>query len=542
VSFIIAIYTLLQYYGLDIYYAHLGALTSTIGQKNWISNYLAMIFPLVFSYFLLENKKNIKITYFILLSVLYTTLLICQSRGIWISISLTFILALIIIAKYRLWDTFNKNKQWLMFLFVILLIFTIIYSTENPLNKSRLTVVERAVTTFDKDDSSINQHFLEWAIALEMTKDNPVLGLGIGNFKLHYLDYQAEYLLKHPNYIKYNGKAQEAHNEYLQIAAEMGILGLAVFTTIIFIIYQSILQFLRKSIKTEDMIIVFGLTLSMTCFLIHCMFTFPFHVPTLGSTFFILLGLGYVFTHNNDVNQDDNYQQSFVKLKLSVNSILKYMLLILIITVGLFMAISYGIKPYLAEIYYFKGVENFKNQNNIAALKYFKKASTLDSNNGRILQALGSTYSTYLQVDMQEEAQRILERTKLVYPDRQTYRNLGLSYMQTGNLAKAEEEFKQAIYLDPTFYRAYNDLASLYIYQNEYEKAIEQWERAINLGLDFEEKHIFLYFIGKAYQRMGDSERAYHYFLEALKEAPDDSLIMKDIEDELLNHYQKKSS
>jgi hypothetical protein len=40
-----------------------------------------------------------------------------------------------------------------------------------------------------------------------------------------------------------------------------------------------------------------------------------------------------------------------------------------------------------------------------------------------------------------------------------------------------------------------------------------------------------------AWERMGDTEQAYHYFLEALKEAPDDSLVMADIEKELLNIY-----
>jgi len=68
----------------------------------------------------------------------------------------------------------------------------------------------------------------------------------------------------------------------------------------------------------------------------------------------------------------------------------------------------------------------------------------------------------------------------------------------------------------------------------------EQWEKAIDLNLDFEEKHIFLYYIGMAYKRMDNQEKANDYFLEALKLAPKESLILKDIENELLNFYHHK--
>jgi len=43
ISSLVSIYTIMQYYGFDPYLSDLHSLTSTIGQKNWISNYLAMI-------------------------------------------------------------------------------------------------------------------------------------------------------------------------------------------------------------------------------------------------------------------------------------------------------------------------------------------------------------------------------------------------------------------------------------------------------------------------------------------------------------------
>ena len=151
-SFIISLYTLIQYYGYDPYLKGLPDLNSTIGQKNWISNYLAMIFPIIFSFFLLEKLKREKIVYFMVLSIVYANIIICQSRGMWISIILTLIFGICIIIKFKLFGIFHKNKKWLVFLLVIFLIITIIYSTDNPLNKSAITVTERAISTFDEKD------------------------------------------------------------------------------------------------------------------------------------------------------------------------------------------------------------------------------------------------------------------------------------------------------------------------------------------------------------------------------------------------------
>jgi len=527
----------MQYYGFDPYLSDLHNLTSTIGQKNWISNYLAMIFPIGFSYFLLEQIKKNKIIYFFLLSILYTTLMICQSRGIWISISLTLMLAIYIIFKFKLLKVFKENKKWLVLLLITFLVITVIYSTNNPLNKSALTVPQRALSTFDENDPSINTRLLIWRTTIEMIKDKPLFGLGIGTFKYHYLDYQAEYLQNNPNYIKNSGKAAEAHNEYLQMAAEIGLVGLLIFLAVIFLFYFSIYQYLKKSVKKEGMIIIFGLVMAITCFLIHSMFTFPFHVPVLGSTFFIFLGLAVVYMRITGINRNENQKDDLYTMKLNINKVVRYITLSLLFLLVILFTVKFAVNPYLAEINYMKGTKYFQDQDYNIALEYFEKAVTYDVYNGRLLHALGSTY---YQLDIQEKAQMVLEKTKQIYNDRNTYRNLGLSFMQSGDIKAAKKEFQHAIYLDPRFYKAYNDLASLYVYQKEYKKAIEQWEKAINLGLDFKEKYIFLYYIGIAYQRMDDSENAYDYFLEALELVPEGNPIEKEIEEEINKIYKSK--
>jgi len=242
-SFVVALFALLHYYGLDPYLKDTTQLISTIGQKNWTSNYLAMVFPIVFSYFLLQKERKNKLIYYLLLSILYAVLLICQSRGIWISIIITVVCAIYIIIKFKLFGIFKENRKWLTMLLFTFLIITFVYSTDSPLNKSAITVTERAISIFDEKDVSVNNRLLIWNTAFEMIKDRPFPGIGIGLFKMDYLDYQAGFLKENPNYLKYLSRAEEAHNEYLQLAAELGIIGLGIFLYILFILYRLALKY-----------------------------------------------------------------------------------------------------------------------------------------------------------------------------------------------------------------------------------------------------------------------------------------------------------
>jgi O-antigen ligase len=242
---VVALFAIPHYYGLDPYLKDIPQLISTIGQKNWVSNYLAMIFPIVFAYFLLEENKK-KIIYYLLLSILYTILIICQSRGIWISAGLTLILGIFFLYKFKLINILKKNKKWLFLLLLTFALITVFYSTQNPLNKNIDTIPQRITSVYEDKFSSLNPRLLIWKTTLEMIKDRPFLGISIGLFKMDYLDYQAGFLQENPNYLNYGSRSEEAHNEYLQLTAELGIIGLGIFLYILFIFYGSALKFLKE--------------------------------------------------------------------------------------------------------------------------------------------------------------------------------------------------------------------------------------------------------------------------------------------------------
>jgi len=530
-SFIVSMYTILHYYGLIPYLREFGPVVSPIGQKNWTSNYIALIFFIVFSFFLLEPLKKNKILYFLMLTINYIAWMICQSRGIWISIFVTLIIALCLIFKFSFSKIFKVNKKWLITLLFTFLIITVIYSTDNPLNKSAITVTDRAISTFDEKDPSINTRLFIWNTTLSMIKEKPILGSGIGSFKMNYLNYQAERLKDKPYYIKYYSNARETHNEYLQIGAELGMVGLGIFLLIFFIFFLVVIKYFNQEKNDRKKIIIFGLLLGVICFLIHSLFTFPLHVPALGSAFFIIIGLTIAYIKNSDSSYTD---KKIKRLKI-INSNLKIIIIVIILFISCFIIFNIVIKPYIAELAYFKGIQYTQKNDYSSALQNFEYATKYDHHNGRILHALGSTY---YNLGIFDKAENNLMSSLNYSIDVKTFYNLGLIYLQTYLYNEVEKEFRYAIYLDPKFTKAYLKLAYLYAIQKDYDKAILEWNKVLEIEPDFSEKYNVLYFMGMAYQKKEMPDKALEYFVQALPLVPEGDPIEKEIEEEINKIYK----
>jgi O-antigen ligase/Tfp pilus assembly protein PilF len=539
-SFLIALYTILHYYNFISYLQEYGNVASLIGQKNWISNYLALIFPLMFCFYLLEKIKKKKIIYFISLSFIYATLMICQSRGIWISISLTLFFGIFLIFKFNFFNLFKENKKWLILLLITFIIITLIYSTDNPLNKSALTVPQRAISTFDEKDPSINTRILMWKVTGLMIKDKPFLGGGIGSFKINYLDYQARFLKEYPEYNKYWINAKEAHNEYLQIGAEIGLFGLCIILIMLLKLYSLFINILKKEIDNKRKLISWGLLLGITSFLIHSLFTFPLHVPALGSAFFIILGLSVAYIKNFDLSEGRDKEKNKNCLineeRGKSNSFrLRLLYTILILLVMLLLIDTIVVRPYLAEVYAYQGGKYYDNGNYKESLLKYKYANKLNPFNGRVLFNLGVNY--YIS-GIYEEAEKIFKESIKYYNDRNVYGNLGLCYMKMGDYQRAEEEFKYAIYLNPRFINAFSDLGLLYFEKGNYDGAIEQWKRILEIEPNITEKYVILANLGMVYKMKEMPDKALEYFLQSLQLVPEGSPIEEEIEEEIYNIYK----
>ena len=543
IASLISLYLMVQYYGINPFLQDINRLTSTLGNQNYVAGYLALIFPIAFSFFLMESKVRNKIFYKIVLLVIYAGIIICHTRAIWIALFFSLLLFGFFLYHYKINKILRNNKKWLVILFSFFLLITIIYSTDNPINRSSITAAERAISTFDIQGTSLRSRLLIWQSTMNMITDKPLFGSGLGTFPLYYLNYQADFLQKNPNYLNFAGKAGEAHNEYLQIWAEMGIIGLLSFLLIIIIFYRTNLDLIKKIKTIEGKIIIIGLISGVTVTLVHSIFSFPFHIPAVGAAFWFIIGITIasenIFCNKSkEIKIIDCRKISFFSEKNKKGY--KWIRATLIIMVLILMTLvinTFVIKPYRAELYLYQGRRWLIDKDYKNALPVISYAQELDPHNGRVLHALGATY---YNLGKYNQGIYYLQEARKYMIDVNTFYISGLSYSELNMFKEAEKEFEYAIYLNPKFSEAYYSLGFLYFSKEDYGGAIEQWNKILELEPDFPNKYIVLSNLGIVYQKKEMPDKALEYFLEALTLAPEGSPIIGEIEGEIYNIYKSK--
>lgn len=154
-------------------------------------------------------KKSVKLLAFF--AGIYTSIL-SGSRGGWLAIPLLIILLFNFLKTYYY---LNKNHKRLFFTGCILLGFASI----NPI-ATRLNQISSLYTT-QCGDSSVEQRLEMWKAAFLIFKENPVFGIGKGNFQQSIKKLADQDIVS-----KLVEEYKHAHNEILFMMAEFGSLGL----------------------------------------------------------------------------------------------------------------------------------------------------------------------------------------------------------------------------------------------------------------------------------------------------------------------------
>ncbi len=131
---------------------------------------------------------------------------------------------------------------------------------------------------------------LAWARTIRLIRENPVLGVGIGNWKIVALKY--ENLVSRDYTYMYKN-----HNDFLEVTSELGIfggilfLGLFVLTGLLFI-----QAFIKKDAPESSFQYLFLPAFGVFAYSIDAFFNFPADRPEIGALFAVFIGAGMAFS------------------------------------------------------------------------------------------------------------------------------------------------------------------------------------------------------------------------------------------------------
>jgi len=129
------------------------------------------------------------------------------------------------------------------------------------------------------DVTSGRAHF--WGVAWQIFLANPIIGAGLDAFGVAY-----------PKYDTWNGqfRVEQAHNDYLQILADAGILGfVCVLAFVLLLLRKGVSAVTRGSDVSRS--IAAGALAGCFGVLIHSFFDFPLRTPANAFVFLLLVAL-----------------------------------------------------------------------------------------------------------------------------------------------------------------------------------------------------------------------------------------------------------
>ncbi|MFH1609628.1 MAG: O-antigen ligase family protein [Candidatus Bipolaricaulota bacterium] len=130
-------------------------------------------------------------------------------------------------------------------------------------------------------------------VGYEMWRDKPLFGIGLGGYKIQFVPYKPAFLAspRGADYAFPFPRADQAHNEYVQVAAEMGTVGVIVLLAGLGLLVWLGLRRLAAQVDPQKRLELLLLGGGLITFLVHAVPTFPWHLPASSLAFVTILGL-----------------------------------------------------------------------------------------------------------------------------------------------------------------------------------------------------------------------------------------------------------
>lgn len=169
--------------------------------------------------------------------------------------------------------------------------------------------------------------------------------------------------------------------------------------------------------------------------------------------------------------------------------------------------------------------DRYVQQGNVAlALLQYDKALKADPTQVRVRYKLGLLlFKQGLANEAYNRFHEILDYDRNFAP---AYEAMGQAHLQMGDEAAAEQEFRQALALDPKLWKSHNLLGILYDRQKGHHKAIAEYKAGLALQAGEPALHNNL---GLAYYLTGQYEDAIRSFQQALRNGSGESRVFNNL-------------
>lgn len=415
-------------------------LSSTMANINLLVSVQFLILPFII-YLYTISEKQYKIISVISIFLFSVILLLTQTRTVFLSL-IVFSMIVIIMNRKKI-----QLKHYLIIFLVFL--FTILSSYIILKTSNRYDVfVQKIESVFTFSESG---RYKLYSSTIEMIQENPIFGVGAGNWKVEVWDYD----LYHEN--MGTSFAQRPHNDFLWVFAEGGILAFISYVLVFLILIRDAYSLYRDSSKEDKFL--FSLLFSVIIgYGIISFFDFPIERVAHNIVFMILLSIIVV-------------NKQVVGTKKRVSDLYKFFLLL-----GICFAMYVSFNRYSSEIHTRNAIDYKDAGRNRHVIKSINKAYIpnyyeMDNTSTPLLWYRGVAYFNLQRYDL---ALQDFKASYMVNPYHvHVLNNLATSYEMKRNHEKAKEYYNKVFNINYTFKEARVNLSAILYNEKEYEQALD---------------------------------------------------------------------
>lgn len=149
--------------------------------------------------------------------------------------------------------------------------------------------IAQRLSTISTKEESAGKRLSAWTRSFHVIKKEPLLGCGLGNWKVVTLQ---EENLTNPNYI-YQYKA---HNDFIETTTETGIFGGLFFAAIFVVVLLRFFRSIKEQEDTEYLKYIFLPAFGLLAYFFDAFFNFPQDRPEIQALFALFAGAGVALT------------------------------------------------------------------------------------------------------------------------------------------------------------------------------------------------------------------------------------------------------
>jgi len=395
-----------------------------------------------------------------------TAVILAQSRGG----AAAFLIAITAVGYFK----YGKST---LFLLLILILGTILFP--NPLKQRVMDV--------GKQDPYAYTRIEIWEDATKRLRDHP-MGIGLGMYK--YASFQYRFPIEDA-IVRYGKRAETAHNEYLQLAVELGIAGLAFFLLSIAVWTTEITRTWKTDLPQQSRGQLVGLCAGVLASIVHATVDSVFHEPAL--VLLLILEGGLAVALGKQVHGTQAKPWCF--------SPSYHVTRVILILVALGAMAYLAIQPAAAWLLVNQGNNAQAEHDNVSAMKWYRYASMVDPGATAVRDGLARLCiqrfrETGVPEWLEQAASEMAVAMALNPLDGRPPYRLGTIYLLQAEqpawaahkislTAQATQAFEKSISVDPFSPFGYFELSKLYRGKGDRTSAQQLLEQAITYEPNF---------------------------------------------------------